>query len=100
MSKKPTPMCTVPVNHVVISAYDYRILIEDLHRFCGENTKLRQDLKARISEIDNLQKALDEAKEELESAKGLERFWYEKCCETKRKLDELKEKSDAGPENS
>ena len=99
MSKRP-PMCQVPAGYAVIDLYEYRLLTDDVQRYCDENAKLREDLRSRISEIDNLQKALDEAKEELESAKGLERFWYEKCCETKRKLDELKEKSDASPENS
>lgn len=99
MSKRK-PMCQIPVNHLCISSAEYRDMIADLTRLSSENTDLRQDLRSRISEIDNLQKALDEAKEELESAKGIEKFWYEKCCETKRKLDELKEKSDASPENS
>lgn len=100
MSKKPTPMCTVPVNHVVISAYDYRILIEDLQRFCVENAKLRQDLKARIEEIDDLKKELEKDKEDLETLKHSRDFWYEEHQKTKTALNAIKEAANASPENS
>lgn len=100
MSKKPTPMCAVPVNHVVISAYEYRILIEDLQRFCGENAKLRQDLSARIGDIGRLEKELEKAEHDLEEFKRSTDFWYKKSRAAEDALKAIKEAANATPENT
>ena len=99
MSKR-RPMCQIPVGYLCVSVDEYRILVEDLQRFCTENRDLRGDLHSRINEIDKLEKELDEVKEELERVKNAKDIWYKRSREFEQKLKELEEKPDASPENS
>lgn len=99
MSKRK-PMCQVPAGYAVIDLYEYRLLTDDVQRYCDENAKLRDDLRSRISEIDMLEKELDGVKEELERVKNAEDIWYKRSREFEDKLKALERASDASPENS
>lgn len=100
MSRRPKPMCQIPVGYLCVSVDEYRMLVEDLQRFCTENRDLREDLRSRISEIDMLEKELEEVKEELSRVKNAEDIWYKRSREFEDKLKALERASDASPENS